>query len=108
MQVNAKKQPTSTPCRHPLCGDSATYYERVARGAEARPHCRAHHLEWKYLQHVQRLRDRYQPRTRAVMPCGTAAAAARHRRRKEPVCDPCRLADNARTTEWKARNRDTP
>lgn len=33
---------------------------------------------------------------RILAPCGTPAAFARHRRRNEPICDPCRDADAAR------------
>jgi hypothetical protein len=29
---------------------------------------------------------------RQLLPCGTVAAERRHRRNKEPVCDPCRQA----------------
>jgi len=35
------------------------------------------------------LRIRNTPR----LPCGTRAAAARHRRAKEPLCEPCKQAE---------------
>lgn len=38
---------------------------------------------------------RAQRPSRELMPCGTPAGRARHVVRKEPVCDPCRLAYNA-------------
>lgn len=37
--------------------------------------------------------------------CGTYAAARRHQRRKEPLCDQCRMALNARQRELYARRR---
>lgn len=105
-QITARKATTlkdfDTPCSHPLCGDHTLYFDRV-KGEKPVPHCLAHHLEFKYLQHVERQRARYVPTRREnLKPCGTPAAAARHRRRKEPVCDPCRIADNERTAAHKA------
>ncbi|HEX4830287.1 MAG TPA: hypothetical protein VH478_04255 [Trebonia sp.] len=43
------------------------------------------------------------PRIRATgrapeQPCGTNAGATRHRRRREPMCEPCRVAERADNT----------
>lgn len=38
-------------------------------------------------------------------PCGTHAAANRHRKRGEPVCEACRIADAAYTRQLRARRR---
>ncbi len=37
-------------------------------------------------------------------PCGTHAAAARHRRRKEKVCDACLRAERPGPAAWAGRN----
>lgn len=37
--------------------------------------------------------------------CGTDAGHNAHRRKKEPVCDPCRLAHNEYQCEYKRRRR---
>lgn len=100
---------TQVPCSHPLCGDLATYWD--IQKPKPLPHCRAHHLEWKYLQHVERNRRRYEPRERTNLhPCGTPAAAARHRRRRElplkDFCVECNDAENARTRAQKERQRE--
>lgn len=42
-------------------------------------------------------------RPRQVRPCGTPAAAWRHRKRREPMCAPCRTAERAHDS---ARKRD--
>lgn len=34
-------------------------------------------------------------------PCGTTAGYSRHRRHREPICEPCRAAHNARVAECK-------
>lgn len=34
--------------------------------------------------------------SRVLKPCGTRAAAARHRRHREPLCDACKAAERAR------------
>lgn len=46
----------------------------------------------------------------APQPCGTYGASQRHRRRGEPMCEPCRAAYNAymkqfrgRSTDWRIR-----
>lgn len=44
-------------------------------------------------------------RTDGLEPCGTPAAARRHRKLDEPVCEPCRRAERARNREWRQRNR---
>ena len=36
--------------------------------------------------------------------CGTNAGHIAHRKKNEPSCDPCRLAFNAYTREWKTKN----
>lgn len=38
-------------------------------------------------------------------PHGTASAYRRHRRAGEPPCEPCRLAENARQRELRARRK---
>lgn len=38
--------------------------------------------------------------SRELQPCGTNAAAERHRRNGEPLCEPCRLARNAAAADW--------
>lgn len=40
---------------------------------------------------------------RELQPCGTPAGRARHLKRKEPVCEPCRLAYNADARELHAK-----
>ncbi len=37
---------------------------------------------------------------RDVMPCGTSAAARRHRRRGEPVCPACATAERVRRADY--------
>ncbi|HAY43207.1 MAG TPA: hypothetical protein DCY59_06480 [Micrococcaceae bacterium] len=38
-----------------------------------------------------------------VAQCGTPSGAKKHRRLKEPRCEPCRLAENAKALESKRR-----
>jgi hypothetical protein len=43
-----------------------------------------------------------------VRPCGTSAAARRHRYHGEELCDLCRFAERARDRERKRAGRSTP
>ena len=44
--------------------------------------------------------------TRELKPCGTLAAARRHKRHKEAVCEPCRAAEAAYNKDyWKTYRR---
>jgi hypothetical protein len=44
----------------------------------------------------RRYRDRKRGKPpRTPLPCGTRAAATRHRRKGEPLCDACREAERA-------------
>lgn len=50
------------------------------------------------------------PRIRATgrapeQPCGTDAGARRHRRRNEPLCKPCQVAERSATAERHERSR---
>lgn len=104
----------STPCYHPLCADVASRWHRVPGVREARGACLAHHLEHRYQEGKRRMREANAARNAArkgkrvtyagkpLQPCGTPAAAKRHREAGEPVCQPCRVADNARTAAWRA------
>ena len=38
--------------------------------------------------------------------CGSLSGITAHRRRKEPLCDSCRIFHNAYMREWKKNNRD--
>jgi hypothetical protein len=44
-------------------------------------------------------------RGEGVRPCGTVAGYSRHRKACEPICDPCRLAWNARCRDAKRARR---
>ncbi|AQT78303.1 hypothetical protein B1R94_02210 [Mycolicibacterium litorale] len=50
------------------------------------------------------LRDSEDP-DRRLKPCGTPAAYERHRRRREPICDPCRKANTRRHIEAQKQRR---
>ena len=39
--------------------------------------------------------------------CGTGAGVMRHRKKGEPLCEPCRLERNAISRQWKAKNKAT-
>jgi len=41
--------------------------------------------------------------SRVLVPCGTDTAYQRHHRRREQVCEPCRLAHLAKMREWRQR-----
>lgn len=47
---------------------------------------------------------------RTLKPCGTRAAAARHRRRHEPLCDDCKGAERSREVAryWGLSEDSTP
>lgn len=105
------------PCYHPLCGDVATRWHRVPGMKPSRGACLAHHLEHRYQEGKRRMREATKARKTArggarvyagkpVQPCGTPAAAKRHRERGETVCEPCRKADNARTKAWREAKRE--
>lgn len=53
--------------------------------------------------HYARERRRGGIRPRGLEPCGTLAAAERHRFNKEPLCFKCRLADAAATQAYRDR-----
>lgn len=60
-------------------------------------------------QRAREYRDRKRGRPpRELQPCGTYAAAVRHRRKAEPICDLCRtvLAERARTYYRTTSSRD--
>lgn len=103
------------PCYHPLCGDVASRWHRVPGVKAARGACLAHHLEHRYNESKRRMREATKARReqrggkrvyagKPLQPCGTPAAAKRHRERGEPVCAPCKAADNARTKAWREAN----
>lgn len=103
-------------CEHPKCSDEQRNWHRVPGRKAAVGYCRAHHLEWRYIESLRRMRERTAAAVaergvakvyagRPLKPCGTPAAAKRHRQRGEPVCEPCRVADNARTYEWREARR---
>ena len=64
---------------------------KAPRGA-----CRAHHLEWRYLEALRRNREGTRAKPKRLQPCGTSGAYKRHRDRGEPICEACRVAENAR------------
>ena len=55
-------------------------------------------------QQAYRIRNGAVPRG-PLKPCGTTAAARRHRRRGEPVCDLCREADRVAAEAYNARRK---
>lgn len=65
----------------PACGTQPGYSAHLYRRETPCQDCRDAHAAWA--------RDRRPKRPRAMQPCGTAAAAQRHRKRGEPLCDPC-------------------
>ena len=56
-------------------------------------------------RHYERERDRGQNYPRKLKPCGTPAAAKRHRYNKEPLDIACRLAEQRERNEIRDRKR---
>ena len=104
-------QPLPRPVPQP-CGTPAAAHRHRARGEKPCLDCYA--AEAKYHADLRAAKnatvpdpvpvtdDRKQSGWTRVFVCGTTQAHARHRRRKEPICDPCRDAWNTYQAELKA------
>lgn len=57
--------------------------------------------------HAKRERNRGQPHPRHLHPCGTPAAARRHRTNNEPLDIPCQLAEAQHHADLRARKKET-
>lgn len=80
------------------CGTRAGYLTHHRRGEKPCDRClEAMRPIWKAAD-----RKRQRPRHELEAPCGTYAAYRRHLRRREPVDEACRLANNQTLREYKA------
>ena len=80
----------------PPCGTEAGYRRHIAAREEKDDACKAAHAQYRAKQRG----GGYTGKRRAEpLPCGTSAAAARHRYNGEPVCFKCRVGES------EARNR---
>jgi hypothetical protein len=83
---------THDPAARPL-GCNGAYgvsgaHKHRRQGEDTCPPCLASEA------HYQREYRRGQPKPKALKPCGTWAAAQRHRKRREPLDFDCRLAES--------------
>ncbi len=86
-------------CRNIMCSAPASWWIN-----QATYYCFAHYLEYKYIKARDKRREEYVPRPRkqrVVKPCGTPAAAKRHRTNNETPCDDCLASERARYAERK-------
>ena len=90
----------------PLCDPCAEALREYQREAAARSrHRRKAKLEKPGPRTV--IPEGEPPPSLAVEPhpCGTTAAAARHRKKGEPLCEPCRLAEREYHNAYRAERR---
>lgn len=86
------------------CGTTSAFQRHVRNNETPCDPCKAAKRAYAATKKAEwRAKEREGKPTRALKPCGTRAAAARHRRRNEPLCNPCRDAERAD----EARKRET-
>jgi hypothetical protein len=92
------------------CGTEAAYRRHKRYKEPVDDACAAGHKAWLDSSRERRRTNRQASRARIrakngrvpkqLQPCGTAAAAERHKRRGEPIDEACRLAYNAARREY--------
>lgn len=94
---------THNPDKRPLgCNGKPGVSGRDAHKARGEPPCEKCKAA---VNHTKRERNRGQTYPKRLKPCGTDAAAARHRKRKEPLDVPCQIAEAAAQRARKARRK---
>lgn len=97
----AKPKPEPRERKRPDCGSTAAFHQHVNRGEEVDEECRTAYRAYQREQYAKRqakITKIVKP-AREVMPCGTTAAARRHKYHGEPIDEACRLAVCADSAE---------
>jgi hypothetical protein len=95
MSHNPEAKPLGCNGRYGKSGSNRHYYHKTKVCERCRQSAR----------HYERELARGQAYPRRLKPCGTPAAARRHRARKEPMDKACLIAEDRARTERKARQR---
>ena len=92
------KPKTMRPRELAPCGTNAAYARHLIHKETPCDPCRKAGTEHREKRKRARLEreGKVAPTQRTPAACGTAAGRTKHKRNGEPVCDPCRLAYNAK------------